>query len=142
MDAAIREALAPYVPNGLIGLSCLAAGTDTVFAEAVLDLGGHLEVVLPSADYRERKVKPDNARRFDELVRRASRVRTMPYATANREAYEAANETLLGSIDRILAVWDGEAPADQGGTAAVVEQARVRRLPVEVIWPNGAERVA
>jgi hypothetical protein len=29
-------------------------------------------------------------------------------------------------------------PADQGGTAAVVEAARARRLPVEIIWPAGA----
>lgn len=142
VDAAIREALAPYLPEGLTGLSCLAAGTDSIFAKAVLDMGGQLEVVVPSADYREHKVKPDHAPQFDALLRRASRVRTMPYATADREAYEAANEALLGSSDRVFAVWDGEAPADQGGTAAVVERARSRGLPVEVIWPDGAARMA
>lgn len=92
---AIRQALAPYVPEGLTGVSCIAVGADSIFAEVVLDLGG---------------------------------------------AYEAANETLVGSSDRLVAVWDGRAPADKGGTVAVVQYAESRGLPVEIIWPEGAER--
>jgi hypothetical protein len=54
----IRKALAPYVPAGLTGVSCIAAGADSIFAEVVLDLGGALGVILPASDYRERKVQP------------------------------------------------------------------------------------
>lgn len=52
----IREALhallSPYAEAGLTGVSCLAPGADTLFAETVLALGGRLIAVIPSADYR------------------------------------------------------------------------------------------
>ncbi len=137
---AIREVLRPYLAGGVRGLSCLAPGADTIFAEAVLGLGGELHVVLPAADYRDRKVDPVHAHRFDQLIRQASGVQVMPYPRSNRNAYAAANEALLSSCDLLLAVWDGHPPADRGGTAAVVESARSRGVPVQVVWPAGAER--
>ena len=137
---ALLETLAPHVPDGLIGVSCIAAGADSIFADVVLEVGGGLEVILPAADYRERKVKPDHAETFDRLVRHAASVRVMPYAVSDRAAYEAANEALVESVDLLVAVWDGRAPADRGGTASVVEHARSRGLDVRIIWPDGAER--
>jgi ADP-ribose pyrophosphatase YjhB (NUDIX family) len=137
---AIRKALAPYAGEELTGVSCLARGADSIFAETVLDLGGRLEVVLPTRTYREQKVKPDHAPLFDELVRRATTVHTLPFEVAGRDAYEAANEVLLSSSDRLVAVWDGQTGVDKGSTASVVAAARERGLPVEVVWPDGATR--
>jgi len=137
---AIRKALAPYVPAGLTGVSCIAAGPDSIFAEVVLDLGGALEVILPASDYREREVKPEHAQRFDSLIRRASSVRAMPHEMSNHNAYEAANAALVTSSDRLIAVWDGRASANKGGTATVVHYAESKGLPVEIVWPEGAER--
>lgn len=136
----IRRVLTPYAEQGLVGVSCIAAGSDSIFAEVVLELGGSLEVVLPAADYRQRKVKPDHAPLFDSLVERAAKVVTMPFAVSNREAYAAANETLLSSIDQLVAVWDGRTPVDNAGTGSVVADARSRGLPVTVVWPEGAAR--
>lgn len=65
---AIRTALAD-IGEPITGLSCLARGADQVFARVVLDMGGALEVVLPAADYRERKVKPDNREQFRSIDR-------------------------------------------------------------------------
>ncbi|MGH3974791.1 MAG: hypothetical protein ACRDS9_15890, partial [Pseudonocardiaceae bacterium] len=137
---AIIGALALYASEGLTGISCIARGADSVFAQAVLDLDGKLEVLLPAANYREHKVKPDHAPQFDELMRRATTVRVMPFADANRAAYEAANEVLVSSCDTLFAVWDGHSGVDKGGTASVVEYARSRGVPVEIIWPEGAAR--
>ncbi|MFC9875842.1 winged helix-turn-helix transcriptional regulator [Nocardia salmonicida] len=137
----VRAAIADLIagtPN-LVGISCLARGADSVFAEAVLDAGGHLEVVLPSRDYREAKVKPDALAQFDTLIERATTVRVMDFDTAGREAYEAANEVLVGEADRMIAVWDGEVGA-RAGTGTVVALARERGVPVDVVWPRGAER--
>ncbi|MGH3632269.1 MAG: hypothetical protein ACRDRL_33130, partial [Sciscionella sp.] len=71
----------------MTGLTCLARGADQIFAQAVLDLGGRVEVVLPASDYRERKVKPANAAQFDDLISQASAVHTMPFSESNRDAY-------------------------------------------------------
>lgn len=137
---AITGALALYTAHELTGISCLARGADSVFAQAVLDLGGKLEVLLPAAGYREQKVKPDHARQFDELTRRATTVRVMPFEEANRAAYEATNEVLVSTCDTLFAVWDGQSNIDKGSTGSVVEYARSRGVPVEVIWPQGASR--
>lgn len=137
---AITDALAPYAGDELTGISCIARGADSIFAQAVLDMGGKLEVVLPAAGYREQKVKPDHATQFDELMRRARTVHVMPYKEANRVAYEAANDVLVSTCDTLFAVWDGQSGANKGGTASVVEYARSRGVPVEVIWAEGASR--
>jgi hypothetical protein len=137
---AITGTLALYAADELIGISCLARGADSVFAQAILDLGGKLEVLLPAAGYREQKIKPDHAPQFDELTRRATTVRVMPFEEANRVAYEATNEVLVSTCDTLYAVWDGQSGADKGSTGAVVEHARSRGVPVEIIWPQGASR--
>lgn len=123
----------------LVGVSCLARGADSVFAQAVLEAGGRLEAVIPSRNYREKKVKPDHAELFDSLLGRAETVRVMDFEDTGPDAYEAANEVVLGSCDRLIAVWDGRA-GERSGTGSVVAAARERALPVDVIWPDGAQR--
>jgi len=137
---AIRDLLSAFQPEEITGVSCIAAGADSIFASQVLDLGGRLEVVLPAADYRERKVKPDHAATFDRLIGRANQVPVMPHAESNRAAYEDANEAMLSSCDLLFAVWDAQPAVDRGDTASVVEQARSRGLSVEIVWPEGAQR--
>ena len=147
----ITEATVPLVADAirkhleqadgeLIGISCIARGADSVFAKTVLELGGALEVIMPSTDYRQAKVKPDHAPLFDELISKAAKVTTLPFDTANRDAYVAANEAMLDGADELFAVWDGRPSSDRGGTAGVIADARERGLPVTVIWPAGAAR--
>lgn len=139
---AVRELLQSHGAEQLVGVSCVAAGADQIFAAEVLAVGGDLEVILPSKNYREAKVKPENLAAFDALLARATTVRYMPFQEANREAYEAANAALLDDADRLVAVWDGQPPTAKGGTSTTVALARERGLPVDVLWPNGARRGA
>nr|WP_202420601.1 hypothetical protein [Actinomadura rayongensis] len=140
VHAALRDALVPYAGAELVGVTCLAKGADQIFARAVLDVGGRVEIILPAPDYREEKVKPDNRAAFDELLIQAACVRYMPFLTSGREAYMAAGEEVLKRVDRLMAVWDGRPSGGLGGTADVVEHARLLGTPVDVIWPDGAER--
>lgn len=136
----IREAVAEHAGRELVGVTCLAKGADQIFARVVLELGGAVEVVLPAADYRDRKVKPDNAAEFDELAGKARTVHTMPFEQSDREAYMAASDHVLDTVDMMVAVWDGAPSGGYGGTADVVEAARDRGMSVAVVWPDGAER--
>ncbi|MGW7758625.1 hypothetical protein ACWGK6_45325 [Streptomyces violaceusniger] len=139
----LDKILATYEPSSLVGVSCIAKGSDSLFADAVLAAGGRLAVVIPSEDYRQAKVKPEHAETFDRLVEAADEVLVMPHATANRQAYEAANAVLLERADRLVAVWNGQPPTGKGGgTADVVLQAREADIPVDVVWPEGASRRA
>ena len=56
----IRDVLKPYAEEGLVGVTCLARGADQIFAQAVLDLGGAIEVVIPAADYADRIPNPES----------------------------------------------------------------------------------
>ncbi|GHH04717.1 hypothetical protein [Streptomyces lanatus] len=139
---ALREALAPYAFD-LTGVSCIAQGSDSVFAEVVLELGGRLIAVIPSQDYRRNKVEPDHEETFDRLVEAAAEVVVLDHETANRSAYEDANRTLLKRAERLVAVWNGEPPSGKGGgTTDTVLAARDAGLPVDVVWPDGAARRA
>ena len=137
---ALRELLAQHDAADLVGISCIAAGADSLFAEAVLDASGRLVVVVPGRDYRERKVKPDEAEQYDRLREAASEAFTVPMDRAGREAYEAAGKELLRRADRLVAIWDGQPSNGRGGTAHTVDQARAAGIPVDVVWPDGAAR--
>jgi hypothetical protein len=126
----------------LAGVSCLARGADTIFAEAILDRGVPLEIIIPSADYRGTIVHPDHAPAFDHAVARAAKVDTLLAPEPGPKAYAAANEAMLDRVGRLLAVWDGLTNTNEGGTWSAVASARSRGIPVDIIWPEGAERLA
>ncbi|MFF5473173.1 hypothetical protein [Streptomyces achromogenes] len=140
--AALDDLLKPYADGGdLVGVSCIAEGADSLFAEAVLGVGGRLVVVILSRDYRQKKVKADHAALSDRLAEAADEVLVLPNDTADRQVYGAADAVLLRRADRLVVVWDG-APASGkgGGTAGTVEGARAASIPVDVVWPAGAAR--
>lgn len=139
VTAVLREALG-RIDSPLVGVTCLARGADQLFAAVVLEFGGRLEVVLPAADYRDRKVEPEDAPLFDELIGRASAVRIMPFPRADQTAYLAASEVVISGVDELLAVWDGCEDNRAGSTADVTRIARARGVSVTVLWPEGAQR--
>lgn len=140
--AALRDLLAGHRGPDLVGASCIARGSDSLFAETVLEAGGRLVAILPSRDYREAKVKPDHAAQFDCLIAAADQVVVMDHESANRSAYEDANAELLRRADRLVAVYDGRPPNPKGGgTADVVLAAAAAGLPVDRVWPDGSARL-
>jgi hypothetical protein len=136
---AVRDHLAG-VTGPVVGVSCLARGADQVFARVVLEHGGELEVVLPAEDYQERKVKPYNRAEFTDLIGKANTVTTMAYPESNRDAYAAAGEHVMATVDALVAIWDGQPPDGKGGTGDTVMAARERGIPVTVVWPEGTQR--
>jgi len=136
---ALRRVVAACPSHDLVGVTCLAEGSDTLFAEAVADRGGRLEVVVPALRYRE-ALPRSHRRAYDELLARADSVHRLPLTESDEAAYLAGSHRMLTIIDRLVAVWDGLPARGVGGTAEVVAAARERGLPVEVVWPAGARR--
>ncbi|MFI1867272.1 hypothetical protein [Streptomyces jumonjinensis] len=145
-DAPLRDALRDVLgelaggAHGWVGVSCIAPGADSLFAETVLALGGELAVVLPFRDYRGSLGDERHRARFDRLMEAASDITVMPAVEAGLAAFEAANTELLKRADVLVAVWDGAPSAKGGGTAATVAEAREAGIPVRVVWPSGARR--
>lgn len=135
----LRRMIAVYQPHDLIGVSCLAEGADTLFAEAVAEWGGRLEVVVPALRYRE-ALPAAHRGTYDCLLAGAAAVYRLPLVESDDAAYLAGNQRMLTAVDRLIAVWDGLPARGPGGTADVVAEARRRGLPVEIVWPSGARR--
>jgi hypothetical protein len=136
VDTAIRGLLGRS-PRDIVGVSCLAAGADQIFARVVLELGGRLEVIVPAKGYAaalDARAKEE----FEKLKGRASRVWTLEHPSPGPGSYLDAGLQMLGHVDSLIAVWDGHAARGPGGTAEIVEHARRRRLAVYVVWPEGA----
>lgn len=138
VDEAIRAALGGRVPD-VTGISCLADGADQIFARAVTDLGGMLEVVIPAAEYRAGLPANSHAE-YDGLLARAAAVRRLPFTEPTAESHMAASKLMVDDVDELYAVWDGKPARGYGGTGDVVAHARERGIPVHVIWPAGAQR--
>ncbi|MFF4158468.1 hypothetical protein [Streptomyces sp. NPDC001678] len=135
----LTEAISSYGPEDLVGVSCIADGPDSWFAEAVVERGGRLEVVLPAEEYRDGL--PDwHHQTYDALLGRASDVHRTGLAQSDSQAHMAGSELLVGLADQLWAVWDGQPARGYGGTADVVAYARRMGVPVRIFWPDGAQR--
>lgn len=139
VEAEIRARLDELRGDGLVGLSCLADGADQIFARALLDAGGDLEVVIPAKRYRD-GLPAESQPTYDELLGHAVAVHALERVESDEHAHMDASRTMLEHADRLLAVWDGQPARGYGGTADVVRLARERGIEVDVIWPNGARR--
>jgi hypothetical protein len=138
VDEGIRAALAQHAGD-LTGLSCLADGADQIFARAVIDLGGDIEVIIPAKEYRD-GLPAEAHEEYDRLLSLAAAVYRLPFTESASAAHMAASRLMIDKADELHAVWDGKPARSFGGTADVVGYARQRGLPVLVIWPEGAQR--
>ena len=138
VDKAIRAALAEHAPD-VTGISCLADGADQIFARAVTDLGGELEVIIPAVRYRA-GLPAEAHPKYDKLLAQAAAVHRMPFTESTSQAHMEASKAMIDQADELFAVWDGQPARAYGGTADVVAYAREHRTPVRVVWPDGAER--
>lgn len=138
VDVALRAALAE-LGGPVVGLSCIADGADAVFARAVLDGRGELEVVIPAEQYRQ-GLPPEYRPVYDALLSAAVRTHEAGFVESTGDAHQAASELMLEHADELWAVWDGLPARGYGGTADVVAAAHKRGLRVRVFWPEGATR--
>ncbi|MET9915434.1 hypothetical protein ABZZ74_54215 [Streptomyces sp. NPDC006476] len=123
----------------LVGISCIADGPDAWWAEAVLDAGGKIEVVIPAEKYRE-GLPAWHHPVYDKLLQAASDIHRTGLRESTSEAHQAGSEILVGLSDELTAVWDGQPARGYGGTADVVSYAERVGVPVTVLWPEGASR--
>ncbi|RNG33588.1 hypothetical protein [Streptomyces botrytidirepellens] len=135
---ALEDEVSRRAPD-LVGVSCIADGPDTWFAELVLKAGGRLEVVVPAEKYRE-GLPEEHHETYDRLLKQATEVHHTGLAESNSQAHMTGSEILVGLADELIAVWDGQPARGYGGTADVVTYADRTGVPTRVLWPKGATR--
>ncbi|HTU10006.1 MAG TPA: tetratricopeptide repeat-containing protein [Allosphingosinicella sp.] len=138
-EARIRATVDAVLDEEEVGFAygALACGADLVIAEALLDRGVELNVVMPfdEQDFLEQSVQPGGPgweERYRDCLRRAKRVlHASPMAYfGNPDQYGYASRMAMGltclraehlAAEAIqLAIWDGIAPEGPAGTGADV----------------------
>ncbi len=161
--AALEQSVAAEVKAAVarhgvkVGYGSLASGADILFAEAIIEAGGEVHVVLPFAyeDFLRISVADSGAEwteRFERLIHhprmRVSLATFDPflgddeifgYAARYAMGLAVMRADILGGPTVQLAVWDGVGGAGPAGTSADVAFWRDQLgRPCEVIWPAGA----
>lgn len=122
------------------GICSLAAGTDQLFAQLLVERSGELRVVIPCHDYATTFTTPTTLNTYRRLLAKAMQVTELDFPRPSEEAFFAAGRRVVDLCDELLAVWDGRPARGLGGTADVVSYAREKGKPVTVLWPKGASR--
>ena len=116
--------------------SASAIGSDTLFAEAALELDMRLEAVIPFEQYSHDFMPGPDRDRFDHLLARAAAVHALPHTIRSHKAYLAAGKWIVDESDLLLAVHDGRPPnPTKGGTAEAVDYASRSRRRICLINP-------
>jgi hypothetical protein len=119
----VRSRIDQYLAGKSIifGYSSLAAGTDQVFADAVLDAGGKLIAVVPIEGYAS-QFEDEPLKEYERLLAMAQIV-DLRSKKPDEGAFLDAGKWIVRDVDRMVAVWDGEDAVGRGGTADIVAYA-------------------
>lgn len=122
---------APDTP--IVLLTGLAEGADRMVARLARDCAGaELIVVLPrpAESYRDDFATAESKAEFDGLLATARLVVTCPTVTSDPTVgYAWAGNFTALHAHLLIALWDGEEPRGQGGTASVVAAKLKGRYP-------------
>lgn len=124
----------------LIGRSSIASGADTLFAEACL--GSNLKWIallpFPEAEFKKDFSEAD-WKRARAVLDQAERIETLSDTAERPGGYLHCGVATVDGGDVMIAVWDGKAPRGLGGTAEIVEHARLVQKPLILISSDGLE---
>lgn len=126
------DALLSAMPKPLVGITCLAAGADQLFAQAVLRNFGTIEVVLPFPEY-ESTLDEESKQFYRQLHLMASKITVLTKQSTTDESYLKAGKIVVDLSDVMVAVWNGRPAGGLGGTADIVEYAKKKK---KVVWLN------
>ncbi len=140
--AAIRRALdeiAAHTRARLVGVSSIASGADTLFAEELARRDAPWLLLLPFSLERFRNdFEPDEWARVEALLPRALSTHVESRTDTADHAYLECGHRTVDEADVLIAVWDGQPAAGPGGTADIVAYARARQKPLIVVHePSG-----
>jgi len=109
------------VTKDLIGVTSLAVGADSLFANIVLECGGKLYVVIPFQEYALEFTENEDGIKYKQLLAMADKIEIRKALGSKEQAYYDAGKHLVNISESIIAVWDGKPAAGLGGTGDIVK---------------------
>jgi hypothetical protein len=111
----------------------LATGADQIAAICARSSGYFVRALLPfePSEYRKDFLVGEELDGFEQALAAADEIVALPGDRSDLEgAYVQVGESLVGTADLMIAIWDGEQGRGPGGTAYVVELALQNAIPV------------
>jgi len=131
VEQVLRSQLREIAPEK--ALSCLAAGTDQLFAEVALGLGVAVVAVVPLDDY-ERHFDDQPLAAYRRLLTRCEKIE-LGWRGDPERGFLEAGKFIVNACDLMFAVWDGKRAEGLGGTADIVTYAQFRGRPIVHLNP-------
>jgi hypothetical protein len=141
LEEELRARLARCAEAGRTGLVWVGQGLPVAFGRAAQQAGLAMVAVVPTLDRVPALLRERDRRAAGELLLLSQQVRLVEYDPADGDACVRVDEQLLRACARVLAIWDGTESNGHDTTAHLVSYARSCGIAVEVLWPDGAERV-
>jgi hypothetical protein len=113
--------------------TALASGADQIAAICGRSSGYFVRALLPfePSEYRNDFAPGDELDAFEQALEAADEIVALPGDRADLDgAYVMVGESLVGTADVLIAIWDGEQGKGPGGTAHVVDMALRNAVPV------------
>ena len=111
----------------------LATGADQIAAMCARSSGYFVRALLPfePSEYRKDFALGEEVDTFEQALAAADEIVALPGRRSDDiGAYVLVGESLVQTVDLMIAIWDGEAGRGPGGTAHVVELALQNSVPV------------
>ena len=111
----------------------LATGADQIAAICARSSGYFVRAVLPfePTEYRKDFADGEELEGFEQALAAADEIFALPGDRSDLQgAYVLVGESLVGTADVVIAIWDGEQGRGPGGTAHVVGLALRNSVPV------------
>jgi hypothetical protein len=115
-------------------VSALAEGADRYAAHQAIALGYELQCPLPFVrdQYANDFEKNASVHEYRQLLEHTEATTAILELDGSRdretESYLAAGRVILSQSDVLLAIWDGQDPRGEGGTAQIVAEAGLRNV--------------
>jgi len=135
----VMRACLALLPQPAVGVTSLAVGADTLFAEIVLALGGALEVVVPFSGYEDKFASDAERQKYLSYLACAGKVEILPRHNTDEESYYAAGKRVVDLSQLVVLCWDGKPAAGLGGTGDIAKYVQLQRKPTVHLNPQTRE---
>lgn len=128
-----EESLCSETEARLLLHTPLATGADQIAAICARSSGYFVRALLPFEpnDYRMDFAPGEELDCFEQALEAADEIVALPGERSDVEAaYVLVAQSLVGTADLMIAIWDGEEARGPGGTANVVQMALRSSVPV------------
>ncbi len=113
--------------------TALATGADQIAAICARSSGYFVRALLPFEpnEYRKDFAPGEELDGFEQALEAADEIVALPGERSDLQgAYVLVGESLVGTTDMLIAIWDGEQARGPGGTGHVVELALQNSIPI------------